>query len=67
MPYKEGGLYSFTKNDGLQKQSVLYTMKSLTDTPKVLLDPNKLSKDGTVALARTQRGQAHDKSHRRVI
>lgn len=52
-PYKEGGRYFFTKNDGLQNQSVLYTMKSLTDTPKVLLDPNKLSKDGTVALSGT--------------
>lgn len=52
-PYREGGRYFFTKNDGLQNQSVLYTMKSLTDTPKVLLDPNKLSKDGTVALAGT--------------
>jgi prolyl oligopeptidase len=52
-PFREGGRYFFTKNDGLQNQSVLYTMKNLTDTPKVLLDPNKLSKDGTVALAGT--------------
>ena len=50
-PSKEGGRYIFSKNDGLQNQSVLYTMRSLDETPKVLLDPNKLSADGTVALA----------------
>jgi prolyl oligopeptidase len=50
-PSKEGGRYVFSKNDGLQNQSVLYTMRSLEDTPKILLDPNKLSADGTVALA----------------
>jgi prolyl oligopeptidase len=50
-PFKDGGRYVFTKNDGLQNQSVLYTMRSLDETPKVLLDPNKLSPDGTVALS----------------
>jgi prolyl oligopeptidase len=50
-PSKEGGRYIFSKNDGLQNQSVLYTMRSLDETPSVLLDPNKLSADGTVALA----------------
>lgn len=50
-PFKEGEQYFYFKNNGLQNQSVLYTMKSLTDTPRVLLDPNTFSKDGTVALA----------------
>jgi prolyl oligopeptidase len=48
---KKGGRYFFSKNNGLQNQFVLYTMKSLEDEPKVLLDPNKLSEDGTIALA----------------
>jgi prolyl oligopeptidase len=51
VPSKEGGRYVFTKNDGLQNQSVLYTMRSIEETPKLLLDPNKLSADGTVALS----------------
>jgi prolyl oligopeptidase len=53
VPYKEGGRYFFTKNDGLQNQAVLYTTDRLDAAPRVLLDPNTLSKDGTVALAGT--------------
>ncbi len=50
-PFKEGGRYFYFKNDGLQNQSVLYTLKSLDDSPQVLLDPNLLSDDGTIALS----------------
>jgi prolyl oligopeptidase len=53
VPYKEGGRYFYSRNDGLQNQAVLYTMADLSDTPRVLLDPNKLAADGTVALAGT--------------
>ncbi|MCA1567439.1 MAG: prolyl oligopeptidase family serine peptidase [Acidobacteria bacterium] len=53
IPFREGDRYFYTKNDGLQNQSVLYTVASLADAPRVLLDPNKLSSDGTVALAGT--------------
>ncbi|GGZ05254.1 prolyl oligopeptidase family protein [Pseudoduganella plicata] len=53
VPFREGGRYFYSRNDGLQNQAVLYTMKTLNDTPRLLLDPNKLAADGTVALADT--------------
>ena len=53
LPFKEGGRYFWTRNDGLQQQSVVYTAKSLTGKPVVAIDPNLLSKDGTVALTGT--------------
>jgi prolyl oligopeptidase len=53
VPSKKGGRYFYSRNDGLQNQSVLYTAKTLSETPRVLLDPNTLAADGTVALAGT--------------
>ena len=53
IPFKKGNNYYFYKNDGMQNQSVLYTTESLDKEPEVLLDPNTLSKDGTIALRGT--------------
>jgi prolyl oligopeptidase len=52
IPFKNRhtGKYYFYKNDGLQNQSVLYEKETLEGEPVVLLDPNTLSDDGTVAL-----------------
>ena len=50
-PQKVGHSYFFTKNSGLQNQAVLYVSENLSDPGRVLLDPNLLSKDGTVALS----------------
>ncbi len=51
VPFHEGGRYFFSKNTGLQNQSVLYTSTALPGNSQQLLDPNTLSKDGTVALS----------------
>ncbi len=58
LPYREAGHYFFSKNDGLQNQAVLYIQDGLHGSPRVLLDPNLLSADGTVAL--TANEASHD-------
>lgn len=50
-PSRTGEYYIFSKNDGLQNQSVIYIQKGLDGVPEVLLDPNKFSADGTSQLA----------------
>ena len=50
-PTRKGEHYVFSKNDGLQNQSVLYIQKGLDGKPDVLLDPNKFTADGTSRLA----------------
>ncbi len=49
MPWKKGGKYFYTFNDGLMPQSQLYVMNSLNSEPRLLLDPNTLSDDGTIS------------------
>ncbi|HZC35319.1 MAG TPA: prolyl oligopeptidase family serine peptidase [Chthoniobacterales bacterium] len=52
-PYWEGGRYIYEKNDGLQNQDVIYTVRELTDAPEVVIDPNKLAADGTISVSTT--------------
>ena len=54
IPSKEGNRYFYTRNSGLQNQAVLYTVTSLDAQPQMVLDPNTLSADGTVALSAWQ-------------
>ncbi|MEO3691812.1 prolyl oligopeptidase family serine peptidase [Roseateles paludis] len=51
LPQRAGKRYFWTRNDGLQQHSVLYMADSLTGTPRVAIDPNLMSADGTVALS----------------
>lgn len=51
VPSKEGGRYFYSRNTGLQNQGVIYTTGALDGEAKVLLDPNTLMADGTVALS----------------
>ncbi len=52
-PSKIADYYVYSKNDGLQNQSVMYKIDSLHARPEVLIDPNSWSEDGTVALSGT--------------
>ena len=53
IPRVEGGKYVYRRNSGLENQAPLYIADSLDAEPRVLLDPNTLSADGTVALSET--------------
>ena len=50
-PSRAGDYYFFSKNDGLQNQSITYYQKGLDSEPKVFMDPNKMSNDGTAAVS----------------
>ena len=50
-PFKRGGRYFFSRNDGLQNQNTMFRQETLDGEATVLLDPNAWSKDGTVALS----------------
>ena len=49
-PFERGGRFFYSHNTGLQNQSVLYVTDAIDEPGRVLLDPNTLSKDGTVSL-----------------
>jgi prolyl oligopeptidase len=54
IPFKEGNRYFYTRNSGLQNQAVLFTVTALDAEPQMVLDPNTLSPDGTVAVSGMQ-------------
>lgn len=54
VPMHKGGRYFYSRNDGLQNQAVLYVADRLDGEPRVLLDPNVLAADGTIALSGTE-------------
>src|SRR5690606_38417203 len=43
--------FYFSKNNGLQNQSVIYRKKGLDGKPELVLDPNAFSTDNTTSLA----------------
>ena len=51
IPEKKGGRYFYTRNDGLQNQSVLFVRDRVDGEGRMLIDPNTWSKDGATALA----------------
>ena len=50
-PSRKNEYFYYSKNDGLQNQSVLYRQKGLAGKPELVLDPNKFSAEGTTSLA----------------
>lgn len=61
VPAVKAGRYFYSKNDGLQNQAVLQVADGLEAPPRVLLDPNILAPDGTVALSVS--APSHDGRH----
>jgi prolyl oligopeptidase len=59
--FKAGDYIIFTKQEGLQNQSVYYVQKGFDGEAKVLIDPNKLSDDGSVSVALD--GVSNDKKY----
>jgi prolyl oligopeptidase len=53
LPFKEGGRYFLSRNSGLQNQAVFLVQDTLSAEPRVLIDPNTLSPDDTIALTAT--------------
>ncbi len=51
IPVREGGLYFYSKNSGLERQSPVYLRSTLGGLAKLVLDPNMMSPDGSMALA----------------
>lgn len=51
VPFSKGEWVFFRKNNGIQNQSVIYVQKGISGEPRILLDPNTLSADGTVAVS----------------
>jgi len=51
MPFYEGGRWFYSKNSGLQRQSVYYSRRTLDAPEQLVLDPNQLSPDGSIALS----------------
>jgi prolyl oligopeptidase len=50
-PSRQNEYFYFSRNDGLQNQSVVYRQKGLNGKPEIVMDPNKFSEDGTTSLA----------------
>ncbi len=51
VPTKRGDRYLYTHNNGLEGQNVLWVLDSLEAEPRMLVNPNELSEDGTIALS----------------
>jgi prolyl oligopeptidase len=51
IPVKKADHYFYSRNSGLQNQSVLYVRDGLQGEPRQLIDPNSWSQDGATALA----------------